>query len=761
MTINSCAAFIVNLLQDVAVLRPLVYLAADEFNIQPIIFVTKAFQKRDVNGIWSKALFEISSETQATIIAISSDFHYWSLLTSYTRGFVITASESTLNNHKDTSHLIRITPKRITTITLQHGYECVGFLMNKNQIASHGSSIGFSSDIVCSWLPKIYLKDLRPFAGSRIVVTGPSIGITHTSKRSLYHNTKKRFFPKGCGVICENLHSPRVKSTHNNSDEPHDFIKYIYQLSDRLSRHSRSLVLRPHPGGQYFLKKGFSIPSNVFVDTRPSYQVDWSEFAFGISPPSSVLVDLYLSGTPTAVWIDKNNLIDSSFYRFLPEFSDFDQIYKFVMLPSAFPASSPPAPLKSLVRYHQCAYNNFISLFSDLLQEYVASPVLSESPLNPIQIGSAERILIMGPGLIPTIQLSFLAPSFGSHQSPATYFIDCLSLYSKLGWNDLNDEQRVEAFDNEFASVISRFNPTVLILSRYPWSEGLQAIAYAKRMNIPTIYHIDDDLLSPDPIILGDKYKSHSNPKRLAAIRSMLESVDIIYASNERLASLILSKHKISTSIYAGKIYCSAPAISSILDIHSAGDDELRFGYMGFGHSADLDLIAPAIERVLQRNPKLIFEVFGTIPVPDSLATYSDQITLHQPLRDYNKFIDYLNSRRWRVGIAPLCANDFNAVKSNTKWVEYSSCGIAVVASQSPVYNDLGLRKCVFLASTIDQWVSCIECAIYDSVCHRQLVLNSRLLLLRQYQCQHLFAQHYQCIMQARSRSRDSSKTKS
>ena len=41
------AGFIVNLLQDVNILRPLIYIAADNIGLRPIIFVTKSFSKRD------------------------------------------------------------------------------------------------------------------------------------------------------------------------------------------------------------------------------------------------------------------------------------------------------------------------------------------------------------------------------------------------------------------------------------------------------------------------------------------------------------------------------------------------------------------------------------------------------------------------------------------------------------------------------------------------------------------------------------------
>ena len=53
---NVIAGFIVNLLQDINILRPLIYLAADDIGLKPIIFVTDYFVKRDKSKMWLKEL---------------------------------------------------------------------------------------------------------------------------------------------------------------------------------------------------------------------------------------------------------------------------------------------------------------------------------------------------------------------------------------------------------------------------------------------------------------------------------------------------------------------------------------------------------------------------------------------------------------------------------------------------------------------------------------------------------------------------------
>ena len=62
------------------------------------------------------------------------------------------------------------------------------------------------------------------------------------------------------------------------------------------------------------IRNGVAPPPNVIIDSRPLYQVDLSAFGYGISPPSSILVDMLLAGLPAAVWIDADAAMDVSNY---------------------------------------------------------------------------------------------------------------------------------------------------------------------------------------------------------------------------------------------------------------------------------------------------------------------------------------------------------------------------------------------------------------------------------------------------------------
>lgn len=312
-------ALVINLLQDVNILRPLAYLAADDLGVAPLLLATSSFRRRDADGLWGEALAHIQADTGAAFVEIGSPWDLWRALEGR-RGVLASGSESDLPNHRETHTLLEAAPPGFVTMTLQHGYECVGFLMNRNHRASHGESVGFAADLVCGWTGLSHLREMRPVGRSRVVVTGPSACIARTSKRALQPPRPDAAVP-AAGIICENLHSPRFG---HGDDGRNAFLHEFEAFAAHLAQQSRRVTLRPHPGGQYVLKKQVALPANVDVERRPAYELDWGGYAYGLSAPSSVIVDMVLAGIPVAVWQDEQAAVDARSYDGLTTVSSLD-----------------------------------------------------------------------------------------------------------------------------------------------------------------------------------------------------------------------------------------------------------------------------------------------------------------------------------------------------------------------------------------------------------------------------------------------------
>ncbi|WP_230534256.1 glycosyltransferase family protein [Microvirga roseola] len=277
---------------------------------------------------------------------------------------------------------------------------------------------------------------------------------------------------------------------------------------------------------------------------------------------------------------------------------------------------------------------------------------------------------------------------------------------------------------------LQKFSPSSLILSRYTSADATPLIACARSLSIPVIFHIDDDLLGVPESLGLDKFRHYNAPERLQALRNNMEASDLIYTSTQPLAEAFRA-YGISTPIIAGDVYCTVdptfipqplPATAPVV------------GYMGTGgHSRDLALILPVLERLLEEVPDLRFEVFGTIQLPGGLTRFGKRVSHHAPVSDYARFVSKLCELGWWVGLAPLEDNAFNRCKADTKWVEYSYAGIAVVASDLPVYHRACNERAGVLASDLESWYRALNALLCSLDLRQGLVDRARQKLTTRY----------------------------
>ena len=136
---------------------------------------------------------------------------------------------------------------------------------------------------------------------------------------------------------------------------------------------------------------------------------------------------------------------------------------------------------------------------------------------------------------------------------------------------------------------------------------------------------------------------------------------------------------------------------------------------MGFDHSHDLEVILPAVIDLLDGDEALRFELFGSIPKPPALDRFADRVTTRPPVRGYSAFQAAFAAVDWDVGICPLADTEFNRLKVDVKWVEYTSIGIAVVATGGTIYDACGADGCGMLALTKHDWVDAVRLLCTDA----------------------------------------------
>lgn len=311
-------AFHFGLVQDVTVLRDLVRLAASSSSRDIHLLVSSKLADLDDDGRWMREIHQLGTQIGVAPFVYESPFDCLRRVGAG-GGLIIAGSESDSRAHRDAHHLFRAVPGRIRTVTLQHGFECVGFLHNARHDATAGRAVRFAADIAVGWFELERLYSVSSSERSKIFVAGPPSMIEGGVRASAAPNGDLPV------LICENLHSVRFV----NGRMREAFLETFLEFAERLRMIGQGLTLRPHPAGRFTQRKKVRLPDNVKISSEPLYDVDLAAFSSVISAPSTILFDFALAGIPVATWVDTEGLVDARNFRGLAQVATVDDWWRF------------------------------------------------------------------------------------------------------------------------------------------------------------------------------------------------------------------------------------------------------------------------------------------------------------------------------------------------------------------------------------------------------------------------------------------------
>jgi glycosyltransferase involved in cell wall biosynthesis len=188
---------------------------------------------------------------------------------------------------------------------------------------------------------------------------------------------------------------------------------------------------------------------------------------------------------------------------------------------------------------------------------------------------------------------------------------------------------------------------------------------------------------------LYEKYKP--TRKDRAFTSTILSFADAITVSTEPL------KQKVSAHLK--KIYNLEKNIFVIPNMNEIADwnyqpaeknkDKFVIGYSGSSsHYDDLEMMLPALGKIMDKYPQVFFESTGAIGkkhielfscFSKSAQLRSDAIPSTWTFKEYP---EHLSKMKWDIGIAPLIDDAFTRCKSHIKFMEYSMFKIPTIASR-------------------------------------------------------------------------------
>jgi glycosyltransferase involved in cell wall biosynthesis len=155
--------------------------------------------------------------------------------------------------------------------------------------------------------------------------------------------------------------------------------------------------------------------------------------------------------------------------------------------------------------------------------------------------------------------------------------------------------------------------------------------------------------------------------------------------------------------------------------------NEVRIGFAGStSRLADLEIIKPLIDLILQRFPQAVFEFAGVAPEG---IEFGERVRHFDYQNDYATYIRFQLNRGWRVGLAPLLDTESNRCKTDVKYREYAACGIAGIYSDVLPYQQSvtdGVTGIIVSNNTAD-WIQALSTLLENPATMLQLGQNAEI----------------------------------
>lgn len=312
----------------------------------------------------------------------------------------------------------------------------------------------------------------------------------------------------------------------------------------------------------------------------------------------------------------------------------------------------------------------------------------------------------------PGLRLAAFSADVWQHVCPVIRLTRPAELagFSLIHGNEWDEAGRLHIFPERLSEA-----DLVIIQRNFPLHTAAfdEVLALARAQNKPVAFELDD-LLTELPDSHPD-YLSYLSTR--SAILRALPQVDAVIGSTPELCSYLA---QYNSHVHLLPNYLD-DGLWTVRQSAPAAGEKLVIGYMGgHSHAPDLEMITPALLKLLEKHAGRIQLDFWGIPPPPKLRDLPWVKWRQVALVSYREFAAYFSEQACDIFIAPLADNTFNRAKSSLKFLEYSALGAPGVYSRVQPYARLvehGMNG--LLASTSDEW--------YQALC--QLVEDSELRL--------------------------------
>jgi glycosyltransferase involved in cell wall biosynthesis len=294
----------------------------------------------------------------------------------------------------------------------------------------------------------------------------------------------------------------------------------------------------------------------------------------------------------------------------------------------------------------------------------------------------------------------------------------------------LHCQQRIE-LDLTLEYLVTRrqvANANVIVFCRNTSITPDSAFNWARELNKPIVYELDDDLLDLPIDPATPEYQTSTT--RADQLRRYLASATIVRVYSEQLRQKILT-------LNSNVVRITGPIDWTLIPQHSAPrtSNKIRIVYATSRIEDTLaDIFLDAAEHLLDRFPNRVELVFWGYH-PARLAKHP-AVQFRNFVTNYDRFFSQFARAGFDIGLAPLPNTDFYLSKSNNKFREYASCGIAGIYSNVSVYSDCVQdgKTGLLVANTSDDWFNAMARLVQDNELRAQIQNQARSYAQTHYQ---------------------------
>jgi len=250
--------------------------------------------------------------------------------------------------------------------------------------------------------------------------------------------------------------------------------------------------------------------------------------------------------------------------------------------------------------------------------------------------------------------------------------------------------------------VVSRLcHPSLSWLPEYLTQRGLR---YA--------YFLDDNFWELTRDVDAHLAPFYTNPAVVATLAGFIRGADLVIVWSLRLRDYIAQKFPGARVEYAatGVDFTALDSATTVID--NRATQPIRIGYPTSRRPGVAALLSDVVRGIGERyGSRVQFEFVGWMP---EALEGRDHVTLTPHISAYDDYLDFVRSRHWEIGLAPLAGTTFEAYKTDIKYREYAGLCIPAVYSRVSPYTESVVdgKTGVLSANVAGEWIAALATLI-------------------------------------------------